>query len=83
MTKEILKSYRYRRQRLKMGKASAEDERLVGEVDAFISCIDDVLARDIISLRYVRGYSWKNVAFETNNSPDNCRKIADRLLNQV
>lgn len=62
----------------KQKKAMKEYNRLVKYIDG----IDDSLSRQIISLRYINGLSWKQVAFHIGggNTPDSVRKVHDRWL---
>lgn len=55
---------------------------LVEEVNEFIENIDDSLTRQIISLRYVDGLNWRQVAAHIGggNTADSVRKAAERFL---
>jgi archaellum component FlaC len=55
---------------------------LVEETYEYIDNIDDSLIRQIITLRYVNGLAWEQVAASIggNNTADSVRKIAERFL---
>ena len=55
---------------------------LVEETYEYIDNIDDSLIRQIITLRYINGLEWKQVAASIggNNTADSVRKIAERYL---
>ncbi len=55
---------------------------LVEETNDYINNIDDSLIRQIITLRYINGLEWKQVAASIggNNTADSVRKIAERYL---
>ena len=55
---------------------------LVEEAYEYIDNIDDSLIRQTITLRYVNGLAWEQVAASIggNNTADSVRKIAERYL---
>ena len=55
---------------------------LVEETYEYIDNIDDSLIRQIISLRYINGLTWEQVAAHIggNNTADSVRKAAERFL---
>ena len=55
---------------------------LVEKTNTYISNIDDSLIRQIISLRYVNGLTWDQVAAHIggNNTADSVRMMHDRFL---
>ena len=52
------------------------------EIEEYISGIDDSLIRQIFTLRFVEGLSWRQVAFTVggNNTEDSVKKICYRYL---
>lgn len=63
---------------LKMQQSVIEYRRITRYIDS----IDDVQMRMILSLRYVNGLSWQQVAYSVggNNTADGVRKAHDRFL---
>jgi len=55
---------------------------LVVEINEYIETIDDSLIRQIITLRYVNGLTWDQVAAHIGggNTADSLRKMHDRFL---
>ena len=55
---------------------------LMKETNEYINNIDDSLIRQIISLRYINGLTWEQVAAHIggNNTADSVRKAAERFL---
>lgn len=55
---------------------------LVEETNDYINNIDDSLIRQIITLRYINGLEWKQVAASIggNNTADSVRMIHNRFL---
>ena len=55
---------------------------LVEEIEEYINTIDDSLTRQILSLRYVNGLTWEQVAASIGggNTADSVRKVAERFL---
>ena len=64
--------------RAKRRAAVIEYKRLI----RYIEKIDDSLMRQIISLRYINGYNWTQVAMHIGggNTPDGVRKAHDRFI---
>lgn len=64
--------------RLKVQQTIIEYNRL----NRYISEIDDSLVRQILSLRYVNGFKWNQVALHIggDNTADGVRKAHDRFL---
>jgi len=59
--------------------------RLIAErerIEEYIDNITDSFIRGIISMRYIEGYEWSQVAqnFGGNNTPDSVRKAAERYF---
>lgn len=60
-------------------KASiAEYNRL----NRYIATVDDSLMREILTLRFVEGLSWEDVAYNIGgkNTPDSVRKACNRFI---
>jgi len=55
---------------------------LMKETNEYINNIDDSLIRQIISLKYVDGLTWEQVAASIGggNTPDSVRKMCNRFL---
>lgn len=55
---------------------------LMEEANKFIDSIDDSLIRQIITLRYIDGLTWNEVAARIggNNTAESVRKAAERFL---
>ena len=50
-------------------------------LNRFIASVDDSLMRQILSLRYVDGFSWQRIAFiGGGNSADSVRMLINRFL---
>lgn len=80
----------------KVGKYAAEIADLKGLLDLnlmkcfyelnrlnrYISCIEDSQSRAILSLRYINGLSWRQIAFSLGggNTEDGVKKAAYRYL---
>lgn len=66
----------------KLNRRVEELMDLVEEMNEYIENIDDSLIRQIITLRYVNGLSWNQVAVSIggNNTADSVRKVAERFL---
>lgn len=58
---------------------------VVEETNKFIDGIEDSLTRQIISLKYINGLQWGQVAAEIggNNSAESVRKISERFLEKL
>lgn len=71
-----------RRLQRKLNRRIDELVDLVEETCEYIDNIDDSLIRQIITLRYVNGLSWNQVAMSIggNNTVDSVRKVAERYL---
>lgn len=52
------------------------------EIEEYISGIDDSLIRQIFTLRFIKGLSWRQVAFTVggHNTEDSVKKICYRYL---
>lgn len=53
---------------------------LKNQIDAAISKVDDRLERLVLTYRYIKGYTWKEIADILNYSNSNVRKIHDDAL---
>ncbi|GMQ56773.1 hypothetical protein AN1V17_11670 [Vallitalea sediminicola] len=55
------------------------------EVEKFISTIEDSIIRQIITLRFIKGWSWNNVAMTIYGYPngDTARKKITRYFNEI
>lgn len=77
--------YRRRVRRLenKLLKRKKELIELQEEGNSFIEGIEDSLVRQIITLRYIEGLNWYEVAdrIGENSTSESVRKIAERYLN--
>ena len=53
-------------------------------LNRFIASVDDSRMRQILSLRYINGFSWQKIAFAIGggNSADSARKLAERYINR-
>lgn len=71
------------KRRLERRKEDLQDKRL--EIDEFIGEIDDSLTRQIITLRYVNGLTWGQVAAHIGggNTADGVRKQCHRYLDNM
>ena len=69
--------------RLERRKEDLQDKRL--EIDELIGEIDDSLTRQIITLRYVNGLTWGQVAAHIGggNTADGVRKRCHRYLDNM
>ncbi len=56
----------------------------LNRLNRFISTVDDSLIRQILSLRYVNGLTWRQIAFSVGggNTEDSVRKAHDRFLSR-
>jgi hypothetical protein len=76
--------YKRRLSRLRRRLQRRLDElmELVEETNEYIHTIDDSLMRQILSLRYINGLTWEQVAAHIGggNTADSVRKAADRFL---
>ena len=71
------------KRRLERRKEDLQDKR--AEIEDAISKIDDSLLRQIISLRYISGLPWGQVAAHVggNNSADSVRMQCNRFLKNI
>lgn len=55
-------------------------ERL--KLERYIQAVEDSAMRQILSMRYIQGYSWRKIAHRVggNNTEDSVRKSHDRYL---
>ena len=76
-------NHRVRRLQRKLNKRVEELLDLVEEMNEYIENIDDSLVRQIITLRYINGLTWNQVALSIggDNTADSVRMIHDRFLN--
>ena len=79
-----LKIYEKRLRRLRH-KLNKRMEQLIKQrelLETYIASIDDSMIRLILTLRYVEGLSWRQVAHRIGggNTPDSVRKMHDRFL---
>lgn len=51
-------------------------------LEQYIQSIPDSLTRQIFTLRFENGKSWRRVAIETRNSEDNVRQICKRYVHK-
>lgn len=70
------------RLRRKLNKRIKELMDLVEKTNEFIENIEDSLVRQIISLRYINGLTWEEVAANIggNNTADSVRMLCNRFL---
>ena len=68
-----------RQRALKMRKLSLDK---ASEIEGFISSCPDSYMRQILFLRYIKGYSWDKVAYKAGgrNKGDTVRKMAERYV---
>ena len=71
-----------RRLQRKLKRRTEELIDLVEEMNRYIENIDDSLIRQIITLRYINGLTWEQVAARIggNNTADSVRKVSERFL---
>jgi len=79
-----LPDYERRVQRLR-NKLKHRMDELIKErekLEEYINGIQDSQIRIILTLRYVKGYSWRQIANQIGggNTPDSVRKMHDRFL---
>lgn len=67
---------------VKKQKEKAEIEALKTEIEQFINGISDNTIRKIFKYRYIKGYSWADVAkaVKGNNTRDSVRIMSSRFL---
>ncbi|APF26675.1 rNA polymerase, sigma-24 subunit, ECF subfamily [Clostridium sporogenes] len=73
------------RLRRKLNKRIKELIDLVEKTNEFIEDIDDSLIRQVISLRYINGLTWEDVANNIggNNTSDSVRMLCNRFLDRL
>ena len=56
----------------------------LNRLNRFIETVDDSMMRQILSLRYVNGLAWRQIAFSIggNNTADSVRMIHNRFLRE-
>lgn len=56
-------------------------EKLLGQLEHFISTIPDTTTREVFTLRYLKNKSWQEIAFKIGNYNESTpRKTVDRFL---
>lgn len=60
-------------------KESRCREQLV-RLEKYIQSIPDSLTRQIFTMRFVQGKSWRRIAIDTRNSEENVRQICHRYI---
>lgn len=83
-TIEGVDSYKTTKLKKKLARRIDELMDTVEDVNNYIEKIPDSLTRQIISLKYINGLGWKQVAEHIggNNTKDSVRMICDRFLNK-
>ncbi|MGO5074340.1 RNA polymerase subunit sigma-24 [Clostridium sporogenes] len=73
------------RLRKKLSRRISELMDLVEETNEFIESIEDSLVRQVISLRYINGLTWEDVANSIggNNTADSVRMVCNRFLDKL
>ncbi|GAA0083147.1 RNA polymerase subunit sigma-24 [Clostridium sp. CTA-6] len=73
------------RLRRKLNKRIKELINLVEKTNEFIEDIDDSLIKQVISLRYINGLTWEDVANSIggNNTSDSVRMLCNRFLDRL
>lgn len=61
-------------------KGQQELLELIIIIEEAVEKINDSRMRRILTLRYLEGCSWVQVAYRVGGSPDSCRMICDRFL---
>lgn len=78
MTLERLKNYRHSQRRI------VEEITNVKEIELFVSTIPDDYMRKMISARYIKGLTWREIADAfAPNSEDSCRMAVKRYLHSL
>ena len=79
--------FKIRHTRLKSKLLSKKNEllKIMEDAENFIDNVDDSLARTILRARYLKGYTWKQVATSIggNNTPDSVRMTANKYLKNI
>jgi DNA-directed RNA polymerase specialized sigma24 family protein len=77
------KKVKYLTRRLKRRKETLQDKWV--EVDKFIAGLDNSVDRQMITLRYVEGLKWEEVAAKMGSgySVDSVKKAHERLLRKL
>lgn len=62
----------------------SEIEETVNDVQVYINSIEDSHTRRIVSMRYIDGMTWRQIAYNIGggNTEDAVRKTVDRFLNK-
>lgn len=78
-------NYKFKRLRNKLNRKIDELMDLVEETNEFIDSIEDSLTRQIITLRYVNGLPWNQVAESLGQgyTEDSVRMISNRFLEKM
>jgi len=73
---------RLRRLKRKLERRLEEVMEKREEIEEYINSIDDSMIRMILTLRYINGLSWRQIANHIGggNTPDSVRKMHDRFL---
>lgn len=73
-----------KRRELELCGLKADVEETINEVIIYINGIEDSHTRRILSMRYIDGLTWKQIAKNIGggNTEDAVRKAADRFLEQ-
>lgn len=59
----------------------AHTEKLLGQLEHFISTIPDTTTREVFTLRYLKNKSWQEIAFKIGGHNESTpRKTVDRFL---
>lgn len=77
-------SRKMKRLKNKLLRKLSEFMDLRDEIDEYIESIPDSKIRMILTLRYVNGLNWRQIAFSIggNNTEDSVKKVAYRFLNE-
>ena len=80
----ITKTEEYIRAREKLHTKELEiahTEKLLGQLERFISAIPDTTTREVFTLRYLKNKSWQEIAFKIGSYNESTpRRLADRYL---
>ena len=74
-----------RRLQHKLDRRKADLQEQLADIDACISGIDDCILRQVVSLRFVEGLSWGQVAASIGggNSADGVRMMCNRFFSKT